>query len=46
MKYTCIACNEHGFNHFYQKEKALMYLLNLSNEQKDVFLHFFNDYEL
>ena len=46
MNYKCIACNELGFKHFYNKEKALIYLLNLNNEQKDIFIYSLKDDEL
>ena len=44
--YKCIACNENGFKHFLNKENALKYLLELSDEQKDIFIYSFKDYDL
>ena len=46
MLYKCIACKDNAFQHFFNKEKALEYLLELNDDQKDVFIHKFKDYDL
>lgn len=46
MSYRCFACNETTMNTFYGKEAALVYLLNMKDEQIHIFLYPFVPYEL